>query len=395
MLALNFLRYWWLRPHPSDPAKLESSEEDKALQMTSILDPLSAPQFENVQQWAKIPQSTLDSMTKSAIEIEKALAEGKDMILVEPSMAGHYYSHYICSGWLLQENAAFYGSISVLASHFYPSKWFIYIPCTLLSFIHSWMYFKVYKYDRLSQYQIYDDDRHPVSNLVTAWILGQRPTHFQYILKKERMIVWEIISEVLMYTSVITTLKSLKRIEGLVMTETFFTSTENPTSLWELLSLPAYSSGYFQPPELLPGSPGVFLPSDIPVVEGWFDLPWFNVRFNPMKFDFAVILCGFGGYFMYKMYQHFFEYDGEEVNAIDREWLNDEVATRIPATKPYWLESKSEGDDALDSYSNSPEARGRKVLQEQEEKAMNRISAQVPYGYIPLGFPKNHYAVFT
>lgn len=400
MLALTFLRYWWLRPRIQDPQfmEMEVPEAVKKKSFTSIMEPLSAPQESVIQFWSKIPYGSMDPMQWSVIEIEKDLANGKDMILIEPAAAGQVYTHYISHGWLLQENTMYYGSIGFVTSYLFPNLWYIYVPCSLLALMHSWMYFKVYKQDRLSQYHAYDDDRHPVSNLVTAWILGQRPDHFQYVLKKERVIIWEVISQFTMYASVISSLVSLKSLEEAVVGNRFI-STEvvrSAKQLKELLCLPASSSGYFQPPDLIPVAAGTYLPVHIPTVQGWFDSPWFSFRFRPMKYDFAIIICAMGGYFVYKMFEHFFGYKGDEDGGADevaREWL-----TRSDCSQekhPYWVAMGEKVPNVEINMLSSGTSRLQKQLQEQERKTLARISSQVPYGWVPPGYPENHYGVFT
>lgn len=398
MLAVHLLRFWWLRPQIPDPQYIKNHDPLQSKSFTSELEPYSAPQFDHTEQWTKVPRyyGGNEPVERSIIEIEKALSEGKDMILVEPEIASQVYYHYVSHGWLLQENTIFYGSLGLLVSYLLPKWWPVYVPCTLLSLMHSWLYFRVYKYDRLSEYQAYDDDRHPVSNLITAWVLGQRPDHFQYVLKKQKMVKWEILSETILFLSILSTLHSMKLIEEAVVGRRFMPSVKGPTSLREALTATASASGYFHPPELVPVAPGSFVPSDIPFVSGWFDLPWFNFHPKPMKYDVAAILCLMGGYFAYKTYEHFFGYqDGDEVDELGREWSGNEAARSCTMNQdmdPLWVDIKINDDafliDILPDYA-------RKEFQMQEEAEVTRISSQKPYGWVPPGYSENDYGVFT
>lgn len=406
MLAVTYFRYWWLRPRMPDPQLMTTPSTDLtnplSFSLTSLLAPPGAPQFDSYQHWTKVSTNTLEPFHRTAMVIEKALAAKKSLILIQPSIAGHVYSHYISHGWLLQENTFFYASVGLFFSYFFPRCWFIYLPVTVLALMHSWMYFKVYKEDRLSQYQAYDDDRHPISNLVTAMVLGQRPDHFQYVLKKERVVIWEIISEFTLHASVLSTLWSLKLVEEKYFSDRFLHIQESHFYLGDLLSLPAYASGYFQPPELITVADGAFLPVDIPYVMGWFDLPWFNIQFKPIKLDLAVIICGLAGYFVLKGFQHFFGYkEDEEISELDSEWTCEDDMCREESKSVYWVDTKVGEDEFktdLRSVISGPNVRrqaSKNALKAHEEATIALLTKQVPYGWIAPGYEENHYRVYT
>ncbi|CAL8096881.1 unnamed protein product [Orchesella dallaii] len=395
MLPFSLLRYWWLRPLIPDPLDVQDHDPLKSKSLSSFLEPYAGPQLSRTQLWSRIPHfiGGIDPMQRSIVEIEKAVAEGKDMILVESEMAGHIYFHYVSHGWLLQENTIFYGLLGLYVAYAHPNAWYLYTPYSIVALMHSYVYFRVYKNDRLSQYQAYDDDRHPVSNLITAWVLGQRPDHYQYVLKKERVIIWEIFSELSLYSSMLCTLIRLWQIEECLVGRSLVPTVQLPKSLTEELYAPAYCSGYFQPIELISVAPGFFLPSHIPNVQGWFDIPWLKIRLKPIKFDLAIIICTLGGYFVFKAVEHFLSGPDHIIDEIGREWSdNDGKQSNTKVVNSYWVENE-EDEEAMVFGTKITEQ--RKMLQSQELQEITRIASLYPYGWKPPGYSENHYGVFT
>lgn len=117
-------------------------------------------------------------------ELEIAMHEGHERILIEPQSCANYASTWIRVGEHYHNYAYNYGLASIILSCLFPKWWGLYLPTSLVSIFNAYAYSRYWRTDRLHRYTVYEPEYEETDIESLMWSQGKCPNTY-WMLKRQ------------------------------------------------------------------------------------------------------------------------------------------------------------------------------------------------------------------